>query len=333
MALILDELVAPAPGTSFGGGTGAVSSPDGRFVAFASDGLSSKGVYAFEWDPDQGFGARYEPAATYGRAWGLDWSPDGNYVAVALENAPYLVVLPWLDPGFGAPLPGPATPPTGRRFAVKFSPAGTELVAAGTTVPRVDGWQWAAGFGPKFANPAAMPGGSGRDIAFHPSGSHVVVAHSNAPFISGWAFSPAGFGPKLPDPATAGLSVGLKVDFSDTGGALAFKNNGTDLTVWQWGPGYGTEYALPPGIGSWDAVEFAPGGTHIAFGSNVIPNPAVFAWSDAGGFGALVPVPASASPRDIAFTPQGNLLVNQETSGTFAYVTGGGWTLGYLPLP
>lgn len=310
------------PAVDHGGGGGIAASPDGRYVALATDGLSAPGVVVWEWTPSGGFGAEYTPAVSLGRCHSVAWSPDGAYIAVGMENSPFIKVYPWNDPGFGSPVAAPASLPAGRVFGVEFSPAGTQIVLAHETSPRTVGYVWSGGFGAKLNVAGGLPG-SGRDVSFHPSGSHVAIAHSSSPFISVFPWSSSGYGSKLANPSLTNLGTGLKVDFSDDGNALALRHIGTDnITVWAWSPGFGSRYSQPgTSPGGTDGVAFAPGSTHIAMGSSTLTDPAVFEWSSASGFGALVPSPDASGPvRDVAFTPAGNVLVVHELGNVEGYI-------------
>lgn len=78
--------------------------------------------------------------------------------------------------------------------------------------------------------------------------------------------------------------------------------------AWPWSAGtLGAEFAAPPALDRPVTVQFAPGGTHIAYGSILAPELVVLVWSDVTGWGVAIANPAVFvdSIFDIRWSPAG----------------------------
>jgi WD40 repeat protein len=172
------ELLSVLVDTDGSGVTRLAFSPDGRFLATASDDLPSGSSLATIWDIDRGRKiSTYTGHNQTGRIWGMAISPDGKRVATGGGEG----VLKMWDALSGEELlnlNGHTSTVTG----VGFSPDGKYLVSAS---PDGSARVWDAASGEEL-HAYTSPGGPFIDARFTPDGKNVII--SGAGFVYGYIF-------------------------------------------------------------------------------------------------------------------------------------------------
>ncbi len=149
----------------------------------------------------------------------VSFSPDGNYLAVASEGAPFLVIYKRNGDTF-TKLPNPVTIPTGVSNGVSFSPDGIYLAVAHREAPFLTIYKRNGDLFTKLPNPTSLPTGIGASVSFSNSGEYLAVSHSANPYISIYKRNGDTF-TKLPNPTALPTNNGVKVVFSPDGIYLA----------------------------------------------------------------------------------------------------------------
>ena len=155
--------------TPVGSCNGVAFSPDGAYLAIASQGgVGVLRLAVYPWS--SGFG---DPptiplsSVPTGNGRACAWSPDGAYVAVAHETAGYIDSYGW-SAGFDGTHSNP-TSPGGTGQAVAFSSDGAVLAIGCVASPYVLAYAFSGGFGSKYTDPGTLPTNPVGGLAFTPA--------------------------------------------------------------------------------------------------------------------------------------------------------------------
>lgn len=192
--------IIPGPGQDHTdvGAREAAWTPDGRYLAVAfTDATSPPIVGVIEFDPDEGelVGQMMFPSDAGNGTNGLsvDWHPTLKYLAVGVEDDPYLTIFPidfskvGTTEFFGAPIePTQEDPPgTGGGQSVKWLPRGDHIFIAGNGMDNSEtlyAYEFnilTGAFVGSRIDPAAASGGTLNSIAFDRTGSYLFNAHAH----------------------------------------------------------------------------------------------------------------------------------------------------------
>ena len=172
------ELLSVLVDTDGSGVTRLAFSPEGRFLATASDSIPSGSSPAIIWDIASG-----RKVSTFtghnptGRIWGMSFSPDGKRVATGGEEGALKIWNASTSEEL-LNLSGHTSSVTG----VGFSPDGKYLVSTG---PDGSARVWDAATGEEL-HAYTSPGGPFLDARFTPDGKDVII--SGAGFVYGYIF-------------------------------------------------------------------------------------------------------------------------------------------------
>lgn len=235
-----------------------------------------------------------------------------QYLALSVNQSPYIVAYPWSNNGFGAKYSDPSTLPVGVPYSVKFNPGATAVaVVTNDPNPGFAVYPWSSsGFGAKYSDPAVLPPAGGGlsffDVEFHPNNNAIVFGGNRSDSFAAYAWSASGFGSKLSTPSSAFTNDVYGLSFNPSGNAIAAALGQTPFVgAWAWsGSGFGTRFSnpstLPPMNPTFDnatSTMFSPDGAYVAFGTRSLSTTVVVAYSWSGaGFGTYYDkAPASIS--------------------------------------
>lgn len=183
-----------APTTAPAGGiVGLAYSPNGRYLAASVAASPYIQVWVFNDTNGVGtFGAAsanpttlptgYSDQNQWGK--GIAWHPSGNYIAMAMNVAPYIYVIPInITTGvFGTRLTI-STTMTNKATCVQFTPDGQYLLVGGLNGLYVYDFSASTVGTPITFDGANLAGINVTDLVVHPSGEYVICALASAPWV------------------------------------------------------------------------------------------------------------------------------------------------------
>jgi hypothetical protein len=180
------------------------------------------------------------PTSLY--AFSCSWHPSGAYLAIAVEDSPYLVLYERIGDKFvkiGYPYPF-----INVGLAVSFSSNGRELAFGHAAPPFIA--PYFTSFNPTFglvnfdlAGPLVPPTGIVRSVAWSMDTGYLAVAHTNSPYLSVYertynVSTANAVIEKIADPATLPTGNARGVGWSPDGRFVAVANHGaTPLNIYE----------------------------------------------------------------------------------------------------
>ena len=207
-----------------------------------------------------------------GYSYSTAWSPNGEFLAVAYNASPYIIIYQRTSANF-IKLTDPGTLPTGIAHSAAWSPNGEFLAVAHSVSPYITIYQRSGTTFTKLANPGTLPAGAGNGCAWSPSGEFLAVAHDNSPYITIYQRSGTTF-TKLANPGTLPAGAGYGCAWSSNSEFLAIAHIAPPyITIYQRSGTTFTKLAdpgtLPTGTGR--GVSWSPNNEFVALAFNGTP--------------------------------------------------------------
>ena len=243
----------------------------------------------------------------------ISFSSDGLYVALALNDAPFISIYKRSGDNL-VKMSTPAIAPTGSARGVSFGKGSNFLLVAHEVSPFFTFYKRNGEIFEKRANPATLPNGMCTCCAFSPDGKTFAVGSSAGTRINIYETTPEGVLTRSTDPSTLPSGSMAALRFSADGIYLsAGFSAGAFIINYKWN---GTRFvalpapSAPPSTGVL-SLAYSPDSTYLAFSTSNTTGRAIFVYKRAGDSYNLIAtanVPLVQLAQKMAFSSDGTKL-------------------------
>lgn len=260
----------------------------------------------------------------------ISFSSDGLYVALALNDAPFISIYKRSGDKL-VKMSTPAIAPTGSARGVSFGKGSNFLLVAHEVSPFFTFYRLNGGVFEKRANPATLPNGMCTCCAFSPDGKTFAVGSSAGTRINIYETTPEGVLTRSTDPSTLPSGSMAALRFSADGIYLsAGFSAGAFIINYKWN---GTRFvalpapSAPPSTGVL-SLAYSPDSTYLAFSTSNTTGRAIFVYKRAGDSYNLIAtanVPLVQLAQKMAFSSDGTkLAIGQQVTPFLAILSRAG---------